>query len=103
MLWLLVAVPALAGLLAFRHTVELAAPHIVRGNGRRACGTDGGKPGATACAGSGRLDCTGCDRLRLFLAITSFIFLVTAFYAVGYLAREGSHALPNNPTMNCLL
>jgi hydrogenase-4 component F len=87
MLWLLVAIPALAGLLAFaipwncpRRILFVATALIHAG----LTATSLARTPAPELDGWIALDATS----SLFLLITSFIFLVTAFYAVGYLARE---------------
>jgi hydrogenase-4 component F len=91
MLWLLVLIPAIAGLITFvipwnwpRRIlfVTTAAVH----SGLTAASL--AKTPEPVLDGWIALDPTG----SLFLAITSFVFLVTSFYAVGYLVREGSHA-----------
>ena len=87
MLWLLVALPAVAGLLSFampwnRPRDALQAGTAVAHAGLVAIIL---LPRLHLCYMAIALDATS----SLFLAITSFIFLITAFYAVGYLAREG--------------
>jgi hydrogenase-4 component F len=91
MLWFLVTVPLLAGLLAFaipwnwlRRLLFLAAALAHAGLTARILASEP----APVLNGWIALDAAS----QLFLAITSFVFLVAVFYAVGYLAREGLHA-----------
>ncbi len=93
MLWLLVLVPAAAGLLAFavpwnrpRRGLLLAAATVHGG----LVAANLARPAAASADGWIALD----PIASLFLAVTSFIFLVAAFYTVGYLAREGRRARP---------
>jgi hydrogenase-4 component F len=88
MLWLLVAVPALAGLLAFAMPWNGPRRALLAGTAAIHAGlvaASFSRPPAPVLYGWIALDATSF----LFLAITSFIFLITTFYAVGYLAREG--------------
>jgi hydrogenase-4 component F len=88
MLWLLVAVPAMAGLLAFTMPWNTPRRALLAGTAVAHAAlvtVTFARPPAPVLYGWIALDATS----SLFLAITSFIFLITAFYAVGYLAREG--------------
>jgi len=88
MLWLLVALPALAGLLAFAMPWNRPRRALLTGTAvAHAClvAIIFVRPPAPVLYGWIALDAAS----SLFLAITSFIFLIAAFYAVGYLAREG--------------
>jgi len=95
MLWLLVAVPATAALLAFalpwnwpRRSLLLAAAACHAGVTAAAFR----QPPQPVLYGWIALDAASL----LFLGITSGIFLVAALYAVGYLGREG-HLVPQQP------
>ena len=92
MLWVLVALPVLAGSLAFAipwnwpRRLVLLATAVAHGSLT-----------AHALARTPRPELGGWIALdaasSLFLAITSFVFLVATIYAVGYLAREsGRHS-----------
>ncbi|NUQ62893.1 MAG: NADH dehydrogenase FAD-containing subunit [Pirellulales bacterium] len=88
MLWLLIAVPAIAALLAFalpwnwpRRALLVASAGLHAGLSAAALAS----PPQPLLNGWIALDAASL----LFLAITSTVFLVTSFYAVGYLAREG--------------
>jgi hydrogenase-4 component F len=91
MLWLLVAVPLIAGMLAFAipwnwlRRILFVATAVIHAGLMAASLVQTPAP---MLDGWIALDATAA----LFLAITSFIFLVTAFYAVGYLAREGARS-----------
>lgn len=88
MLWPLVAVPAVAGLLAFfikwnwPRRILFVATAVTHAGFTTASLA---RPPAPELDGWIALDAASA----LFLAITSFVFLVIAFYTVGYLAREG--------------
>ena len=92
MLWLLVAAPALAGLLAFAlpwngpRRMLLAAAAVVHAALVAACFR---QPLASQSNRWIGLD----DAALLFLSITTAVFLVVAWYTIGYLARE-SHREP---------
>lgn len=90
MLWLLVAAPALAGLLAFvlpwnwPRRVLLAAAAVAHAAMVAACFR---RPLASELNGWIGLDAAAL----LFLSITTAVFLVVAWYTIGYLARESRH------------
>lgn len=99
MLWLLIIVPAAAGGLSFvvpwnpgRRALLMAAAASHAGLVAAAYA----RPEFPAPVLYGWI---GLDAASyLFLAITSVIFLAAAFYAVGYLAREGRRAAPDAET-----
>ncbi len=82
----LVLVPLLGGIVRPHDPARPAAAGAARGDGRRPSAADGGVGAAPRrCSGNWlALDALG----RLFLGITSTLFLAAALYAVGYLARE---------------
>jgi hydrogenase-4 component F len=87
MLWFLIALPVVAGLLAFAMPWNGPRRALLAGTAfAHTCLVTliFVQPPAPVLYGWIALDATSA----LFLGITSFIFLITAFYAVGYLARE---------------
>ncbi len=92
MILALLLVPLLAGLAAFAlRPDKLRRAVLVLAAAAHAALTAGAWTRPTMADGSWlALDATGL----LFLSITSFLFLATALYAVGYLARENRDARP---------
>jgi formate hydrogenlyase subunit 3/multisubunit Na+/H+ antiporter MnhD subunit len=91
MLWYLIAIPLLAGLIAFvvpwnwpRRLLFLATALAHAGLTAQ---TFRKTPDAVLNGWIG-LDAAS----SLFLAITSFVFLITAFYAIGYMRRESARS-----------